>query len=140
MHQGAADAEALLSTFGLLIRRLRAETSSYGYSLTERQVVARLARGGPTSIAELARAEGVRPQSMGATIAALEKAEIIERKAHPTDGRQFLIALSTKGHAVLENVRNAKRAWFEQELGKLSPSERQTIFAAGDIVARMLRP
>ena len=139
MHTNAADAEALLSAFGLLIRRLRAETSSHGYSLTERQVVARLARGGPATIADLARAEGIRPQSMGATIAALQAADIVERKAHPTDGRQSLIVLSAKGHAVLNSVRDAKRAWFEQELAKLSVTERQTIFAAGDIVMRMLQ-
>ena len=140
MSKNAPDAEDLLSAFGLLIRRLRAETSSGGYSWAERQVVARLARGGPTTIAELARAEGVKPQSMGATVAALEAAGLVGREPHPTDGRQSLITLSAQGAALRKSIRDAKREWLERELAKLNAAERKTVFAAGDIIARMLEP
>lgn len=139
MPKKVHQAEELLSAFGTLIRRLRAETSSQGFSLTERQVVARLARAGPTTIANLARAEGMKPQSMGAIIAALEAMGVTRREPHPTDGRQSLISLSAEGVALREGIRDAKRAWLDQELAKLSASERDTIFAAAEIIARMVR-
>ena len=58
---------------GLLVRRVRAAAASHELSLTESAVMARLARDGPATIAEMARAESMKPQSMGATIAALEE-------------------------------------------------------------------
>src|SRR5271167_2284703 len=85
---------------GLLVRRVRAAAASHELSLTESAVMGRLAREGPATTAELARAEGMKPQSMGATIAALEERGLLERKPHPTDGRQVNIELTTKGEAV----------------------------------------
>ncbi len=58
--------------------------------------MARLAKDGPATTADLARAESMKPQSMGTTIAALEEMGIVERKPHPTDGRQMNIELTAK--------------------------------------------
>ncbi len=132
------DAEALMSAIGLLLRRVKAQTDSHDLSMTERLVVARLASGGPASIADLARAEGMKPQSMGATVAALEAAGIVAREPHPTDGRQSLIGLSQHGVAVRKTIRDAKRAWLQQALARLEPHERETLFAAGRIMARLV--
>src|ERR1700722_12405408 len=81
---------------GLLIRRVRAAAASYELSWTESAVMARLAKNGPATTAELARAEAMKPQSMGTTIAALEERGIVERKPHPTDGPQMNIELTAK--------------------------------------------
>jgi len=62
----------LIQTIGLLVRRVRAAAASHELSLTEAAVMARLARVGPATTADLARAESMKPQSMGTTIAALE--------------------------------------------------------------------
>ena len=56
---------------GLLVRRIRAASSGHELSWTESAVMARLAKNGPATTAELARMEGVKPQSMGTVIAAL---------------------------------------------------------------------
>ena len=93
---------------GLLVRRVRAAAASHELSLTEAAVMARLARDGPATTADLARAEGMKPQSMGATIAALEERGMVERKPHPTDGRQVNIELTAKGAAVRKSVRRCK--------------------------------
>ena len=58
---------------GLLVRRVRAAAASHDLSLTESAVMARLAKEGPATTAELARAESMKPQSMGTTVAALEE-------------------------------------------------------------------
>ena len=138
MTKKIADAEDLMSALGLLVRRLRVEGPSSDLSWTERLVVSRLAKGGPTTIAELARAEGMKPQSMGATVAALEAEGLVGREPHPTDGRQSLIVLTTRGAEVRDRIRDAKRAWLEQAIAQLGARERDTLFAAGEIIAKMV--
>lgn len=127
----------LIQSIGLLLRRVRAAAAGHELSLTESAVMARLANDGPATIAELARAESVKPQSMGATIAALEEIGLIERKSHPTDGRQMNIELTAKGVAVRKSARDAKRSWLAQAITHLDEQERETLFAAGEIIKRL---
>jgi DNA-binding MarR family transcriptional regulator len=122
---------------GLLLRRLRAASASQELSWTESAVIARLANDGPATTADLARAEGIKPQSMGTTIAALEEMGIVERKPHPTDGRQVYIALTTKGAAVRKSGKDARRAWLMQAVLQLDERERETLFKAGEIIQRI---
>src|ERR1700691_2609790 len=109
----------LIQAIGLLVRRVRAATASHELSLTEAMVMSRLAKDGPATTADLARAEGMKPQSMGTTIAALEEMGIVERKPHPTDGRQVHIALTAKGVAVRKSAKDAKRTWLAQAVAQL---------------------
>src|ERR1700679_3556517 len=101
--------DELAQAIGLLVRRVRAAAGSHELTLTEAAVMARLARDGPATTANLARAEGMKPQSMGATIAALEKMGMVERKPHPTDGRQVNLELTAKGLALRKSTGEAKR-------------------------------
>jgi DNA-binding MarR family transcriptional regulator len=123
---------------GLLVRRMRAAAASQELTLTESAVMARLARGGPATTADLARSEGMKPQSMGAAIAALEERGIVERKPHPTDGRQVNIELTEKGAAVRKSAKDAKRTWLAQAVAQLDEEEQDTLFKAGDIVKRLV--
>ena len=127
----------LLQAVGLLVRRVRAAASAHELSLTESAVMKRLANDGPATTAELARAESVKPQSMGATIAVLEEMGLVERKPHPTDGRQMNIQLTAKGIAVRDSARSAKRTWLAQAIGELDERERQTLFKASEIIWRV---
>jgi DNA-binding MarR family transcriptional regulator len=123
---------------GLLMRRLRAECASQGLSWTESIVMARLAKHGPATTADLARAESMKPQSMGATIAALEEMGIVERKPHPTDGRQVNIELTAKGAAVRNSAKEARWTWLAHAIAQLDEAERETLFAAGEIIKRLV--
>jgi DNA-binding MarR family transcriptional regulator len=123
---------------GLLVRRVRAASASHELSLTESAVMARLAKEGPATTADLARAEGMKPQSMGATVAALEALGLVERKPHPTDGRQMNIELTAKGAAVRKSARDAKRTWVAQAIAQLDEQERETLFTAGEIIKRLV--
>ena len=124
---------------GLLVRRVRAAAASHELSLTESAVMARLVRDGPATTAELARAEGMKPQSMGTAVAALEKMGIVERKPHPTDGRQVNIELTAKGAAVRKSIGDAKRMWLAQAIARLDKQEQATLFAAGEIMKRLVK-
>src|SRR5271165_7117697 len=128
----------LTQAIGLLVRRVRAAAASHELSLTEATVMARLAKDGPATTAHLARAESMKPQSMGTTIAALEETGLVERKPHPTDGRQVNIELTAKGAAVRKNARDQKRTWLAQAIAQLDDADRETLFAAGEIIKRLV--
>ena len=123
---------------GLLVRRVRAAAASEELSWTESLVMARLAKDGPATTANLARAEGMKPQSMGTTVAALEEMGVVGRRPHPTDGRQVNIELTAKGAALRKNAKDdAKLAWLAQAIGQLDEEEQKTLFLAGEIIKRL---
>jgi DNA-binding MarR family transcriptional regulator len=132
--------EDLKLALGLLIRRMRAAAPSESHDLswTQKSVLVRLEKEGPTTTSELARAEGVKPQSMGTAIAALEGMGMVERKADPTDGRQMNINLTDKGSSMRRSTRDASLAWLAQAIAKLNKQEQTTLFEAGEIIKRLV--
>ncbi|SKA38696.1 transcriptional regulator, MarR family [Enhydrobacter aerosaccus] len=129
--------EELLQATGQLLRRLRAESNPSELTWSQSAALARLDKNGPTTTADLARAEAVKPQSMGVTLAALEQDGLIERRPHPTDGRQVLFALTEKGVAVRRKHRLLKREWLAAALGKLDPEAQRTLAAAVSVLRRL---
>jgi len=140
MQQKNLEAEVIDFThaIGLLLRRVRVATASLELSLTESSVLGRLTQDGPATTAELARAECMKPQSMGVTIAALEEMGLVKRKPHPTDGRQMNIQLTAKGLATRKSVREAKVSWITQAIAQLDETERDTLFKAGKIIRNLV--
>jgi DNA-binding MarR family transcriptional regulator len=134
------DVNDFAQTIGRLVRQMRAAAAQHELSLTEFAVLARLGRDGAATTAELARAENMRPQSMSAAVATLEERALVERKPHPSDGRQVNIALTEKGAAVRRSTKDLKRAWLAQATAGLSDEERQVLATAGDILKRLLHP
>jgi len=122
---------------GLLVRRARAAAASHELSWTETAVLKRLAQEGPATTAVLARAQGMRPQSMRTIVAALEEIGMVGRKPHATDGRQVNIELTARGAAAQKTASDAKRTWLAQAIAQLDEQERETLFAAGKIVKRL---
>jgi DNA-binding MarR family transcriptional regulator len=101
-------ARELRFSLGLLLRRLRQVTRDGDLTLPETSVLARLDRGGPASAADLARAEQISQQSMGATVGGLLERGLIERKPDPQDGRRFALALTKAGRKGLTNRREER--------------------------------
>ncbi|MEZ0225673.1 MAG: MarR family winged helix-turn-helix transcriptional regulator [Alphaproteobacteria bacterium] len=122
---------------GRLYRRMRAAAALHELSLTEGAVLIRLDKHGPATTADLARAESVKPQSMGATVAALEERGLVGRKPHPTDGRQMMIALTPKGLEVRQSAQQARRTWLAEAVSGLSDEERDLLFKAGKVIRRL---
>lgn len=132
-----ASAIELAQSIGLLVRRVRAAAAAHELSLTEAAVLKRLDIGGPSTTADLARAECMKPQSMGSTVAALEEQSLVERKPHPTDGRQLIVHITPKGRALRIRHRDAKRTWIAAAIRALDDAERETLFRAGEIIRRL---
>jgi DNA-binding MarR family transcriptional regulator len=125
-------------SFGLLVRRMRAVAASDELSWTETAILKRLAGNGSATTADLARGQGMRPQSMRTIVASLEEMGMVERKPHATDGRQVNLALTAKGAAAQKRAGDAKQTWMAQAIAQLDAEEQETLFAAGRIIKRLI--
>jgi DNA-binding MarR family transcriptional regulator len=137
--KSAADRAAtdLLMAASLLVRRLRLEASSQELiSWTQVAVMHRL-ESGPLTIADLARSESIKPQSMGGSVAALEERGFVERRPDPDDGRQFFFALTPAGQEVRRVTSNAKQAWLAKAIGELEAEDREVLFASIDVLRKL---
>jgi len=134
-------AAALRTVSSRLHRRLRAEAGQAEHSAAQVAVIRHLLEHGPATTSALARAEGVRPQSMSATVASLQAAGIVERRPDPDDGRAAQVYLSEAGERALREGRAAKQEWLTRTLAeRLSPDERRIVADAVALIERMLQP
>ena len=131
-------ASTLRVGIGLLLRRLRQVPDAAGLTLPESAALARLDRGGPATPGELARMEQISPQSMGATIAALEARGLVGRERDPADGRRVVLSATPAGLEVLRTRRDAR---VQRLAGALSagftPAELRQLADAAPLLERL---
>jgi DNA-binding MarR family transcriptional regulator len=131
-------AAALLVSMGLLRRRLRQVPVEGELTLPETSALARLDRGGPTTASMLARIEQISPQSMGATLGALEARGLVGRRPDPEDGRRVVLSVTEAGLEVLRNKRTARIEQLSQALsGGFTPAELERLMAAAPLIERL---
>lgn len=127
----------LTQAVGQLLRRLRADANPGGLSVSQTAVLATLDENGEMITADLARAEAMKPQSMGTILTGLEHEGLVRRRPHPTDGRQILFSLTAQGAAARRKRRTAKQEWLLAAVAKLSPDEQQTLLSAAALIRRL---
>lgn len=126
---------------GRLSRRLRDEAHFGDFSFSEIKVLTRLDRNGPATVTALAEAEGVRPQSMSATVSALKGAGLVSGAPDPADGRQTVLSLTAHCRQLLETTRAAKRDWLFREIqSRFTPAEQARLAAAVALLDRLIDP
>ena len=131
-------AAALRVSVGLLVRRLRQVTRDGELTLPETAALARLDRGGPTTPSALAKLEQISPQSMGATLAALEARGLLKRRADPADGRRAVMSVTESGRRVLRSRRNERTRQMARALATdFTPSEREQLMTAAPLLERL---
>ena len=117
----AADIRALV---GQLKRRLREQGGTGDLTPSQTSALARLEREGPLTVSALARAEGVRPQSMGPIVVALEAAGFVVGGPDPGDGRQTLWAVTPECRDWIQASRAARQDWLARMIRReLDPGE-----------------
>ena len=132
----AAELRVLL---GKLKRRLREHANKGDLSLSQMAVLGYLDREGASTVTTLARAEGVRPQSMGATVAALEEAGLVRGTPDPADGRQTVLSLTAAAVEWIRASRAAREDWLAQAIrSHLSPSEQEELVKAAVLLKRII--
>jgi DNA-binding MarR family transcriptional regulator len=131
-------ARELRVVFGRLRRRLREVGGAGDLTPSQMSVLSRLDKDGPASASALANAERIRPQSMAATLAALDEHGLLERAPDPDDGRRQLISLTPAGRARLEDNRQAREEWLARTIrDRYSADEVRTLDAALTLLDRL---
>ena len=95
-----------------LKRRLREQNQSTDLTDSQKSVIVRLERDGPATVTSLAQAEGIRSQSMGATVAGLEELGLVSGAADPADGRRTILSLTDHCRNILREGRAARQDWL----------------------------
>jgi DNA-binding MarR family transcriptional regulator len=133
--QASREVRAVISR---LRRRILNAAEAEDITLGQASVLARLAGRQGVTASELASAEGVRHQSMTATVASLTALGLVERRPDPDDGRRLLIALTAEGHRRVEEGRQARQEWLAGELQeRCTEEERRAVIAAMAVLERL---
>jgi DNA-binding MarR family transcriptional regulator len=138
---GAAKALAndLHALSGKLKRRLREQASAGELTPSQTAVLGHLDRNGPTTVTALARMEGVRSQSMGATVAALEAAGMVKGSPDPDDGRQTILSLTPACVTLFRTGRAARTDWLLKTIQtKFTPQEQEQLAVAVKLLNRLV--
>jgi DNA-binding MarR family transcriptional regulator len=131
-------AAALRVSVGMLLRRLRQVRPDDELTLPESSALARLDRTGPATPGALAKAEQISPQSMGATLAALEARGLIERRPDPADGRRVVLSVTEAGLELLRNKRGARTEQLARALSAgFTAAELRQLAAAAPLLERL---
>jgi DNA-binding MarR family transcriptional regulator len=122
-----------------LLRTLRREDDGAGLSAPRLSALSVVVMAGPMSLAELARAEQVRPPTMSRLVDALVRGGLVTREAKPGDRRSVVIAATGEGRKLLEAGRERRVRALLEKLGTLAESERRALARGVEILERLTR-
>ena len=136
-----AIATELRALVAQLKRRMREQADTGDLTPSQTAVLLRLEKDGPATISALSRAEGVRTQSMGATVAALEGAGLVSGAPDPDDGRRTIISLTETCRRWIAEGRAARHDWLSRMIeARLSADEQQELERAVHLLKRLVEP
>jgi DNA-binding MarR family transcriptional regulator len=132
-------AAELRTLVGKLKRRLREEADAGDLTPSQVAVLLRLEQDGRATTSSLARAEGMRPQSMATVIAALEAAGLVSGAQDPTDGRRVLLSLTDACRQWVQEGRAARQDWLSRRIqSRLSADELEVLAFAAGLLKRLV--
>ncbi len=130
-------AQAVLDNVSLLARRLRQRPVTGELTESESSALTRLTQA-PATVADLARAESVRPQSMGAVVASLEGRGLVKRQQDRTDGRRVRLTVTRAGREVAELRRTPRGDQLAQGLSSgFTDEELEQLVAVAPLLGRL---
>ncbi|MEX3857920.1 DNA-binding MarR family transcriptional regulator [Paraburkholderia youngii] len=136
LHTLAEDLRVLV---GKLRRRLREESHVGDFTPSQVQVLNLLEREGPATVTALARAHGMRPQSMGETLAALKAAGLVNGAPDPNDGRQTVLSLTPSFRKKVKASRAAREDWLYRTIQtRFTQAEQQQLATGVDLLKRLV--
>lgn len=106
-------------------------------SMGQLAILGALYCNGDQTVGELAALERVQPPSMTRTVSCLAEEGYVERRPHPSDGRQVVVTLTDEGRAVLLADRARRDEWLARQLKALTADERDVLRRATPILQRL---
>ncbi len=132
-------AAEIRSVGGKLKRRLREHGGRHDLTPSQVSVLLRLEKDDSATVSSLARAEGMRPQSMSAIVMPLQEVGLVIGAPDPSDGRKTLISLTPKCLKWLQEGRAARQDWLTTTISqKLSAHEQEKLQGALELLTRLV--
>ena len=122
-----------------LLRRLRRTDDQMGLSGPRASALSVLVFGGPASLAQLAKAEQVKPPTMARLVDALEAAGLARREADKSDLRAVRIRATPKGRKLLLEGRARRLQQLTRLLEAATALERASMTNAVTTLQRLLK-
>jgi DNA-binding MarR family transcriptional regulator len=126
----ADDVSRLRAAIGRLSRQLNASVADIGFSPSQLSVLGTVARRGPIGIGELAELEGINPTMLSRIVGKLSEADLIERIAHPDDGRAVVVQTTAAGRELHERVQDQRSMAIATRLEKMPDLQAAQLLAA----------
>jgi len=131
----------LRSILGQLRRKLKEQGDPGDFSLAQAGAIKHLIGEGAATTSALARAEGMKPQSMGAILASLEERGTVTSAPDPNDGRKTLWSLTDEARRTIAETRALKEDWLARTIqSKLSDAEQRELARGVELLGRLLEP
>jgi DNA-binding MarR family transcriptional regulator len=127
-------AEALRVGTTVMVRHL-----AQGTSLTSRNVLAALARGGASRLTALATATGIAQPAMTQLVGRMEREGLVVRLIDPEDARATLVAITDAGRALRAEQHHSTHERMAGLLDRLSADDQATLALAMRVAMPLLR-
>lgn len=132
-------AQELRSVVSKIKRRMREQADGSDLTPTQASALVRLEKDGPMTTSSLARAEAMRPQSMGTVIAVLEAAGLVSGTADPGDRRQTVLSITEACRTWIDEGRAARQDWLSRTIeSRLSAEEQRQLLSAAKLLQRLV--
>jgi DNA-binding MarR family transcriptional regulator len=138
-QQQSVDHAELATRFRFALFPLVRQLRQHNVDLTPSQAsaLASIARRGPLTVGELAKAERVSSPMITKIAKGLEEEGLVTRTADATDKRVTQLAITRDGERRLERSRSRKNAWLAQQLKNLSTDELEAIESVIPVLERI---
>jgi DNA-binding MarR family transcriptional regulator len=121
-----------------LARELRREVHPLGVTGGQVSLLVQIRKHAGMGVRELASREGISAPGMSGHLDRLERAGLVERRAHAGDRRRQGLHLTAEGERVLRLVKSRRTAWLAARMKHLSPEELRALDAAIAPLERLL--
>ena len=124
---------------GALVRQMRSVSPPSEITLSQVSILKRLDRDGPHGVAELARLDKIKHQSVAVAVAGLVERGLVGRSSDPHDGRRKVLVITAQGQQLLADRREAGHENLTDPIaGRLGADERAQLAHAVVLMRRLL--
>ena len=118
-----------------VLRQTRRQDGRIGLGPAQSEVLGLLATQSPLSVKQLAEMEGVAHPTMSRLVTTLAQRGLVEKFAHPSDGRGQLAAITSEGYAAYSEAYRWREEVLRRLVSRLSPGAVRELLQALDVVA-----
>jgi DNA-binding MarR family transcriptional regulator len=138
MQRTVVDLRGMLGQFR---RKLKEQGDPGDFTVAQTGVLKHLIDADAMTGTELARLEGMKPQSMGPILASLVERGVVTGSADPSDGRKTLWSLTQDARRTIAETRAMKEDWLTRTIqSKLTDTEQRELARGVELLGRLLEP